>query len=333
MKIFITGVAGFLGSHVADAMIRRGYNVIGNDNFICGDPKNLNDKISFFNVDCLDLEEMTCIMQGCDIVFHAACAPHESMSFFSPNIITQNVFQATVSTLTAAIRNQIKRFVYCSSIARYGNIKPPFREIQIPKPVDPYGVSKLASEGIVRALCDTYGIEWNIAVPHNIIGPRQKYDDPYRNVVSIMIHKNLKGEPSIIFGDGHQKRCFTYISDCVDSLEKMILDHNIASEIINIGPDSEVITINELARIIKEETNCNADPVYHSSRMHEVKHAVCSSIKARNLLNFQEKVPLRSAIKKCIEYIKENGIRDFKYYIDFEINSNHVPEVWRNKKI
>ena len=190
MKIFITGVAGFLGSHLANRMIDIGHEVLGNDNLLGGDMTNVNKKIKFFKTDCNNLEEMTKIIKGCDVVYHAAATAHEGLSVFSPYVITNNIFQASVSVITAAIKNEVKRFVYCSSMARYGNQKTPFDEGMPPSPVDPYGIAKVASENILKVLADLNGMEWNIAVPHNIIGPNQKYDDPFRNVVSIFINRN-----------------------------------------------------------------------------------------------------------------------------------------------
>ena len=115
-------------------------------------------------------------------------------------------------------------------MARYGDIKSPFYEESKINPVDPYGVSKVAAENILKILCSTHDIEYNIAVPHNIIGPKQKYDDPYRNVVSIMVNLMLQKRQPIIYGDGEQTRCFSDIDDCVYCLDKLLFDKNIKSQ-------------------------------------------------------------------------------------------------------
>ena len=132
MKIFITGIAGFLGSHLAKKMIDLGHEVSGNDNLIGGEKTNLNKKISFFETDCNDLDGMSKIIKGNEIVYHCAATAHEGLSVFSPNVITKNIFQASVSTITASIQNNVKRFVYCSSMARYGNQETPFKENMTP---------------------------------------------------------------------------------------------------------------------------------------------------------------------------------------------------------
>ncbi len=159
MKIFITGVAGFMGSHLAKRMVDLGHEVSGNDNLIGDEKSNLSEKIKFFETDCNDLEKMSDIIKSNEIVYHCAATAHEGLSVFSPNTITKNVFQASVSTITAAIQNKVRRFVYCSSMARYGSQDYPFTEDMETKPEDPYGVAKVAGENILKLLADLNGME------------------------------------------------------------------------------------------------------------------------------------------------------------------------------
>lgn len=333
MKIFITGIAGFLGSHLADRFIELGHKVIGNDTLIGGYEDNVNPRAVLYKVDCCDRSAMLSLMKDIDVVVHAAATAHEGLSVFSPDFITRNVFQASVSTISAAIENNVKRFVYCSSMARYGNQISPFTEDMMSKPVDPYGIAKVAGEDILKVLGDTHGMEWNIAVPHNIVGPRQRYDDPFRNVMSIMINRNLQGNPSIIYGDGEQTRCFSYIDDCVNCLEKMALDPKVVNQIINIGPDEGEITIKELSRMISNETGCNLEPIHMPDRPREVKHAICNSDKARTLLSYETKTDLRTAIKHTVDYVNTRGVRPFVYNFPLEIINEKTPKTWSNKLI
>ena len=333
MKIFITGVAGFLGSNLAKRMIDLGHEVSGNDNLIGGEKSNLPEKIKFFETDCNDLEKMSDIIEGNEIIYHCAATAHEGLSVFSPNIITKNIFQASVSTITAAIQNKVRRFIYCSSMARYGSQDYPFTEDMETKPEDPYGVAKVASENILKLLADLNGMEWNIAVPHNIVGPNQKYDDPFRNVLSIFINRNLQNKPALIYGDGKQKRCFSYIDDTIYCLEKMALDKNINKEIINIGPDEEDVTISELAEMVANEIGFNGKPLHLLSRPKEVRFATCGANKSRKLLNYKTKTSLKEAIKKTTEFIKKSGTKPFKYYLPIEIINDKTPEAWVKKLI
>lgn len=331
MKIFITGVAGFLGSHLADRMLELNHEVIGNDTLIGGYRDNVDPRVDFYNLDCCDYDEMVKVMKGSDIVIHTAATAHEGLSVFSPNFITRNIYQASVSTISAAIASGVKRFVYCSSMARYGAQGTPFRETQRPAPIDPYGIAKVAGEETLKALCETHGMEWNIAVPHNIVGPRQRYDDPFRNVMSIMINRNLQGKPAIVYGDGEQTRCFSYVADCVFCLEKLALDPFIVNEIINIGPDEGTITINELVSMVAEECKFTEPPIYFPERPREVKDAMCSADKARNILGYETKTNVRQAVKETANWIRHRGAKPFDYSFPLEIINDKTPRTWRDR--
>ncbi len=332
MKIFITGICGFIGSNLAEFYLNKKYKVSGCDNLIGGYLNNINSKkVKFYKADCEKLEDMKKIIKNVDVVIHTAAYPHEGLSSFSPYEICKSNFLGSVSVFTAAIQNNVKRIVFCSSMARYGEIQPPFNENQIPKPVDPYGVSKLASEEILKILCDTHGLEYNIAVPHNVIGQKQKYDDPYRNVVSIMINLMLQNRRPIIFGDGNQVRSFSDIKDCIYCIDKLARDKKIKSEIFNIGPDEEFISINELYQIISNKLNFNKEPKYYPDRPNEVKKAICSSDKARNKLNYKTTVNLSNSIDSVINYIKKNKPKTFIYHKTLEILNERTPKPWKDK--
>ncbi len=332
MHIFITGIAGFLGSNLADYYLKKGWKVSGNDNLVGGDLENLDTKkINFYKINCENLDEMTKAMKGVDILCHSAAYAHEGLSSFSPTLICSNNVTGSTSAFTAAIKNNVKRIVYCSSMARYGNISTPFKESDTPNPVDPYGVSKLAAENILKILSKTHNIEYNIAVPHNIIGPKQKYDDPYRNVVSIMVNLILQDRAPIIYGDGEQKRTFSDIDDCIFCLDKLLTDPNIKSEVFNIGPDEEYITINELFSKISNKLKFNKEPNYMTDRPNEVKHATCSADKSRKLLNYKTTCTLDISIDKVINHIKKNGTKEFLYNYELEILNDKTPLTWKNK--
>ena len=246
-------------------------------------------------------------MKGVQIVYHCAATAHEGLSVFSPYEITKNNYLASVSIFSAAVNEKVKRIIFCSSMARYGSQKYPFTETMKPKPVDPYAISKVAAEQVLINLCELNKIEWVIAVPHNIIGPRQKYDDPFRNVVSIMINRMLQGKAPIIYGDGKQTRCFSYIDDCLSCLIPMLDEKIVNKQIINIGPDEEFVTINKVAELCSNVTGMNLPPIYKKDRPQEVKHAICSADKARKLLNYKTTVSVKEGIQKTYEYIKERG--------------------------
>ena len=331
MHIFITGIAGFLGSNLADYYIKKNYKVSGCDNLIGGSLENIHKKVKFYKADIEDFNKLNQILKNVDIVCHAAAYAHEGLSNFSPFSFSKNNMVGSVSVFTAAINNNVKRIVFCSSMARYGNLKPPFKETDTPKPVDPYGISKLAAEKMLINLCETNNVEYNIAVPHNIIGPKQKYDDPFRNVVSIMTNLILQKRNPIIYGDGNQKRSFSDIDDCIYCLDKLLFDKKIIKQVINIGPDDNFISINELYEMLSNKLQSNLSANYYKDRPNEVKYAYCSSNKAKKLLGYKTTVDTNESIQKVIDYIKLKGPKKFLYNYDIEINNKLVPETWKKK--
>jgi UDP-glucose 4-epimerase len=180
-------------------------------------------------------------------------------------------------------------------------------------------------------LGDTHGMEWNIAIPHNIVGPRQRYDDPFRNVMSIMINRNLQGKPSIIYGDGLQTRCFSHVTDCIDCLEKMALDTNLVSETINIGPDEGTITVKDMATMVAKECGMNEPAIHMPDRPREVKHASCSAEKARKLLNYETKTTLEESVRQTVEYVRNRGTKEFDYSYPLEIVTEKTPKTWSQR--
>lgn len=330
--IFITGVAGFLGSHLAESFLKQGNRVIGCDNLIGGYLDNVPAGVEFHTADCLDRAKMVDLMRGVDVVYHTAAYAYEGLSVFSPYLVTQSIYGATVSVVSAAVANKVKRFVQCSSMARYGTQPTvPFTEDMICQPQDPYGIAKYAAELTVRNLCEVHGMEYVIAVPHNIIGPRQKYDDPFRNVASIMVNLMLQGRQPIIYGDGEQKRGFSFVDDVVAPLKRMSTDDVPVGEIINIGPDDQFITINELSILIAKLLDFKLAPIYMPGRPQEVRYATCSADKARKLLDYKTTVSLEDGLKSMIQYIRTRGTKPFLYHLDLEIVSDKTPRTWKDR--
>ncbi len=354
MKIWITGIAGFLGSHLADALIADGHEVYGNDSFLCADINNIlvgeDNKTTFtpnlrvvgvteedgshnIAMDCRDFVAMRTSMEHLkpDVLVHCAATAHEGLSNFSPSFITKNIYEASVATFSAAIAAGVKRIVFMSSMARYGHgheyCQPPFRETMPPAPVDPYGIAKVAAEDTLKALCKVHGVQYAIAVPHNIIGIRQRSIDPYRNVAAIMINRCKQGKPPIIYGDGEQKRCFSPVADCIPSLLKMI-DGAADGEVINIGPDNGEISIKQLADIVCELTGSEQAPIHMAPRPNEVKEAYCSSDKARRLLGYEPKQTLTACLKEMVDYIQP---APFVYDFPLEIMSEKIPKTWSER--
>src|SRR5215472_12796153 len=327
-KIFITGVAGFLGWHLADALLAAGHEVGGNDNLSGGDISNVPHDVAYHHLDCNHRDELAAALVGYTHLVHCAAAPYEGLSFFSPEYITRNI-------VGAAVASGVGRIVHCSSMARYGAQESPFREDQQPTPQDPYGIGKLATESLLRNLCETHDIEYSIAVPGNIIGPRQAYDDPFRGVTSIMINLALRGRELIIFGDGEQKRRFAPVDSCVNALMRMTFDSVKSGEIINIGPTSlgTLISINDLAALIWGACGHNGPPRirYLPDRVGDVKFAYCDVAKSIQLLGHYHGLTLEQCILDMIYDVRKRGPKSFNYDLPIEIRNHKTPAAWMER--
>lgn len=330
-RVFITGIAGFLGSHIADRCLAQGYGVSGCDNLIGGYPDNVPEAAAFHRVDCNDFKALAPLLRGVDIVYHCAATAYEGLSVFSPHLVTQNIVTATSGVVSAAVSGGVKRFILCSSMARYGTNAVPFTEDMVPTPQDPYGIGKWSAEQLLANIAETHGMEWAVAVPHNIIGPRQRYDDPYRNVAAIFINMMLQGRQPFIYGDGNQKRCFSFVSDVVDPLLRMGTEESCVGEVINIGPDDEFISINTLAATVARLLDFELEPNRIEQRPREVYFANCSADKARLLLGYQPTVKLEEGLAVMIDWISSRGTRPFSHHVELEINSAITPKTWSKK--
>ena len=329
MKVLITGVAGFMGSHLADEFIKRGHSVVGIDNLVGGYRENVPDAVEFYVKDLGDFDAVVDHFKGIDLVVHTACTAYEGLSVFSPALVTRNTSHITTVALSASIKSGVKKFAHMSSMARYGTQEVvPFTEDMNPKPQDPYGIAKYASELLIKNICETHGMDYVILVPHNIIGPRQKYDDPFRNVASIMINRMLQGKQPIIYGDGSQMRCFSFMQDVIDP-RMVACETDIANGmVINIGPDEEFITINDLAKKIAKILKFDLDPIYMPGRPQEVLNANCSASLAREILGYKTKKSLDSGLEDLCNWIKSQGAKKFNYHLPLEFVTSKTPRTW-----
>lgn len=328
MAVFITGVAGFLGSHLADHFIGGGDAVSGIDDLSGGSVVNVPEEVNFRVADCRDRMSYQDLIRPGDVVFHCAAAAHDGLSVFSPAYVSERCAQATVEVATASANADVRRLVFCSSMARYGDQQTPFTEDLPPCPVTPYGCAKVYGEQVLRILATAHGFEYCVAVPHNIYGPRQRRDDPYRNVVAIMMNRMLQGLQPVIYGDGSQLRCFSFISDVVRPLALIGGPAVGSGEVINVGPDEEDMTVLALAELVAETVGFDLDPIFFPSRPNEVHSAICSAGKARSLLGYRTEVDLREGIQIMADWMVSVGPLPFDYRVPIEISTPTTPATW-----
>lgn len=332
LRCFITGINGFMGSHLAREAIDRGWEALGVDSNL-SDTASAPEGARWEKADCRDPDAYAHLLEGVDVVYHCAAAPYEGLSVFSPLVVYRNTLDSTIALLTASINAGVKRFIYCSSMSRYGHGKTPFDEGLPTAPVDPYGEAKVAAERAVKMLCDLHGVEFCIAVPHNVFGPGQRFWDPYRNVPAIMANRVLQGRRPVIYGDGLQRRCLSYIADVTGPL-MIMADHPAApGEVFNVGPGGEGVTIADLAERIIRLAGANVEPEYFPGRPSEVHHAYCSSAKTEQVLGYKAQWDLDAGLENLIAWIAEQGPREFDYHLPLEITRTPlpIPRTWTEK--
>lgn len=328
-RVLVTGGAGFIGSHLVDKLIKEGNEVYVIDDFSGGFRGNLNS--DFTNLIEGDLRLHTSVDYAFqkvkpEIVFHLAANAAENKAQFSPIDITSRNYSAFINTLTPFIKYGGKRFIFTSSIAVYGKGQVPFKETDKPEPEDLYGISKLAAEQTLEVMSKVHGFEYVIARPHNVYGPRQNMTDPYRNVVTIWMNALLQGKPYYIYGDGEQKRCFSYIDDVVEALYRCMTE-NVWDMTFNVGADKPY-TLNELNEAILKASGSNVKAVYLDERPQEVKEAISDHTLAKKHLFYQDKTSLQEGIKKTWEWVKSVGYQQ-PVYTELEIDSDKVPLNWK----
>ena len=336
MRVFITGISGLLGSTMARYLIMQGNEVVGIDNMIGGVEGNVPDhpKCTYHRGDILDTELMKEIMTDCDVVFHTASLPYEGLSVFSPTITASSIVTGTISTAIAALHNKVRLFINCSSMARYGDQIPPFTEDMPTKPVDPYGLAKVQAEEHLQMLSEIHGLNYVTVVPHNVIGVGQRYYDPFRNVVGIMINRAAQNKNLIIYGDGEQKRSFSDVRDCIVAIERIMQSdrENLCGQVFNIGPDDNEMSIKQLATLVTQLSEIYIKFDYYPDRPREVKDAYCSSDKIRKEFNYNATTTAKQTIADMVNWIKPIK-REFEYHLPIELVTEQTPKTWTDKLI
>ena len=335
MRILVTGGAGFIGSWIAHALMVRGNDVHVVDDLSGGSKNNVSPRCKFKQLDLTKAKKVEAYFRTVkpDIVHHLACWPYEGLSQFLPLQVSQSVYTASLNVFASAVRNNVKRVINWSSMARFGhgNGKLPFDESLLRQPVDIYGASKVAAEVALEALSEACGLEYVTLVPHNISGPRMRLDDPYRGVLGIWINCLMRNKPFIIYGDGSHIRAFSHIEDIIEPVITATFSDKVKNEVINLG-SAKIHTLNETAEILLEEFGSDLKPVHMPDRPCEVADAYCSTKKSEELLGFKDKRTLRDIFRDTIVYAKNVGPQKPRYLQKLEIEKG-APETWLKKLI
>lgn len=306
MKILITGAGGFLGSHLMEEFRFKTHSVLGigrsNTHKISGMKYAQIDLRNFKKTDRLIGKFKP------DVIYHLAANSRESTGEHSPIEMTSSGYNTFFNVITAAIKTKkLKKFIYVSSAAVYGNIETPYHEGQQPKPNDIYAVTKYSNELSLQILAKTYNFDYVIIRPHNITGERQDPTDPTRNVVPMFMQLLRMGKSPKIYGDGSSLRCYTYVKDVTRALYKCL---KLKNTILNVGAD-KATSIVDLYKAIVKESGIRIEAEYLPPRRQEVEINTVSHAHARQVIRPYPETSFESTIKKTWKWLAQQPVKDF----------------------
>ena len=310
----ITGIAGFIGSSIARALLSRGERVRGVDNFATGKRENIAEilnRIDFREADINDPDAMREACSGVDFVLHQAAIPSVPKSVLDPLGNNRANIDGTVTVLMATLDAKVKRVVYAASSSAYGNTpKLPKHEEMRPDPISPYAVAKLASEHYMISFYRCYGLETVCLRYFNIFGPRQDPSSPYSGVLAKFTTQMLRGEQPTINGDGEQSRDFTYIDNAVEAnlLACSAPANKVAGQMFNVATGRRV-TLNETFKVLQDLTAYHRQPKYGPVREGDVKHSLADISKAEERLGYRPLVDFEEGLKRTVDWYREGPCR------------------------
>ena len=305
----VTGVAGFIGSSIARALLNSGEKVRGIDNLSTGNLENIaeiRDRIDFREADIADLDAMRRACDGVDFVFHEAAIPSVPKSVVDPLGSNLANIDGTVNVLVAARDAKVKRVVYAASSSAYGDTPTlPKHEAMSPDPISPYAVAKLASEHYMVSFYRCYGLETVSLRYFNIFGPRQDPSSPYSGVLAKFITQMLHGEQPTMNGDGEQSRDFTYIDNAVAAnlLACKAPAEKAAGKVFNVATGRRV-TLNETFKLLQPLTSYKGQPNYGPERGGDIKHSLADISNAEAALGYKPAVDFEEGLRRTVEWYR-----------------------------
>jgi UDP-glucose 4-epimerase len=323
----VTGGAGFIGSHVAEHLLRMGHDVVVVDDLSGGYKENVPAGATFVAGSILDHAMIERLFEKYkfDYVYHFAAYAAEGLSHFIKRFNYNNNVIGSVNLINAAVNHRAKSFIFTSSIAVYGAGQTPMTEEMIPIPEDSYGIAKLCIEQELRVSHEMFGLDYIIFRPHNVFGERQNIGDRYRNVVGIFMNQILNGEPMTIFGDGEQERAFTHIDDVAPVIAESINFPAACNQVFNVGADVP-FTVNYLAQVVAAAMGAECK-VKHLEARNEVKSAFSDHSKAEIVFGKRKKTSLEEGVRQMVAWVRAHGARTSPVFRNIEILKN-LPPSW-----
>ncbi|MEO5644432.1 MAG: NAD-dependent epimerase/dehydratase family protein [Bacteroidia bacterium] len=323
----VTGGAGFIGSHVTNELLLAGHTVIVLDDLSGGFLENVNDKATFVEGSVLDHALLAELFEKhkFDYVYHLAAYAAEGLSHFIKRFNYSNNLIGSVNLINESVKHKVKCFVFTSSIAVYGALKPPMKEDMIPMPEDPYGIAKFAVELDLKTTHEMFGLKYVIFRPHNVYGEFQNIGDRYRNVVGIFMNQLMQGKSLSVFGDGSQTRAFSYIADIAPVIANCVDVPGAMNQVFNIGADKEYAVL-ELAKETMRAMEISGE-VRHLEARNEVLHAHADHSKVKKIFGEENATSLEEGLKRMADWAKAAGVRKSKRFDAIEV-SQKLPPFW-----
>ena len=298
----VTGGAGFIGSHISEALVTRGHRVRVADNFVTGYKKNIRDGVEFIEGDCADPAFARRIVEGMDYVIHQAAIPSVPRSVEKPLESHRANVDGMLQMLLASRDAKVKRLVFAGSSSVYGDTEVlPKTETMPTNPMTPYALQKLMGEMYGLMFTRLYGFEVVTTRYFNVFGPRQDPTSPYSGVISLFIKALVDGTRPVIYGDGEQTRDFTYVANVVDGVMRAAETPGVGGQVFNVATSSR-ISLNELLATLKKIFNSNVEPIYKEARSGDVRDSQADISKATKMLGYQPTVGFEEGLRETVKW-------------------------------
>ena len=332
----ITGAAGFIGAHlVREILATTELSIVALDDLSGGFKDYIPEdtRVTFVEGSIVDNKLIDSLFEEhkFEHVYHLAAYAAEGLSHFIRRFNYTNNLIGSVNLINAAVRHETKCFVFTSSIAVYGEGQVPMTEEMVPQPEDPYGVAKYAVEMDLRSAHEMFGLNYCVFRPHNVYGEFQNIGDRYRNVVGIFMNQILQDQPLTVFGDGTQKRAFSYVGDIVSQIATSAWTPAAQNQVFNVGAD-HAYTVNELTHAVAKAMGVSNPEISYLDARNEVHTAYSDHSKSQQVFGVGQQTSLDDGLARMAAWVEQVGARTSPVFGNIEVSKN-LPPSWAYQNV